>query len=163
VKRVPIDTPAAPVSARIATLGNDDIGAGVCGLPRHRQCLHLTDDFRPGCFDARKIRSRIAEGQHDRHRSRRQCDIQGRWIAVQAPGDEADRDTRVSGGGDFAPDRLGVRTWADNAQGTRVADSVRQRATGDTTHGCSQDRVLDAEQSGQRRFDTCHSFLPRGL
>jgi hypothetical protein len=36
-------------------------------------------------------------------------------IAVQTPGDETDRDARISGGGDFAPDRLGVGTRADYA------------------------------------------------
>ena len=44
-----------------------------------------------------------------------------------------------------------------------MANRVRQSAAGDTTHGCSKDWVLDAEQSRQRCFDAYHFPFPRSV
>ena len=154
------------MAAGIASLGDDDIGAGRRGFLGLRQRLHLADDLAAGVPDPAGERRGIAERQHHRRRLGIERHVQRRWVLLQRPKDETDADARIAGLSQFLADRVGVGiARADQTEPTGIGDGSGKPAAGGRTHRRQQDRMLDAEQTGQCGFDDGHarSFRDRLL
>ena len=100
---------------------------------------------------------RIAERQHYRGRPGVERHLERCGVAFERPQDKADPDPRVAGLRKLLSDRLGAGiARADHSETAGIGHGGGQLAASGRAHWRQQDRVLDAEQAGQRGFDNGH-------
>jgi hypothetical protein len=153
----------ARMPAGIAALGNDDVGACICRRLGLLKRLHLADDLAARRLDPFRIGSGIAERQHDGGGLGVQRHIERRRIAIERPLDESDADPRIARFAQLTPDGFLVGiARAQHAETAGIRHRGGQPAAGGRSHRRQEDRVLDAQQAGQRRRYGCHGILPIG-
>ena len=140
------------VAAGLGALRDQDIGARVERLPRHVLGLNLADQQRARRFDARREGRGVTERKHDRAWTGSERDVQQFRLPGEAPGDEADAegigDVGKLGGLLLQPRPVAV-TAAENAEPAGSADRGCQARAGNDVHRRQQDRMPDAQASGQ--------------
>ena len=141
------------MAAGLGPLRDQNVGACVQSLPRHRLVLHLADQQRARGLDARRKRFGIAERQHDRARARLQGYVQQIGLFGEAPGNEADAE-RIGDIGKpgcllLQPRSVAI-TAAENTKPAGGADGHGETCAGNEIHRRRQDRMLDAQAGGQR-------------
>src|SRR5207244_3125669 len=78
---------ARAMAARLATLGDDDVGACLMRNPRALEVLHLANQLATGRLDEAGVRPRIAKREH--HGMRLVLERQLDKAAIYGPGNEA--------------------------------------------------------------------------
>ena len=142
------------VAAGLAALRHQHVGAGGHRLPRHRQRLHLAQHRHAGALDARQQLAHVAEGEHHERRLALERQVEQPVLARQAPGDEADAETRLRRRQrvEFAPQPVLVAVAAaEQAEPAGGAHRGGEARVGHDVHRREQHRVLDREAFGQRR------------
>jgi hypothetical protein len=137
----------AAMSARLAALRDDDIGADRQRVVDMGERRHLAEEERARRLDLGGEGSRVAERQHQCRRPMGEREIEQLGPPGQRPGDEAAADAMVPGGSEFAiePIRVAVAA-ADEAEPTRRAEGAASAPPetlpvgASSTGGCSMPR-----------------------
>ena len=145
--------------AGLIALSDDDVRAGVQGLARVVEVLHLGGVRNAGGADAVGERPHVTERQHDGGRLPRQGLIEQLGLSGKAPGDEPAPDLGPIGSVEFALQPFGVAVAAaDEAQAAGRRHRRREPAPGNHGHRGEQDWVLDPEELRQTSGQ-CHGYL----
>ena len=114
--------------------------------------LYLTDENGRRCVDARGKRLRIAEREHQRGWAVGKRDIEQTRLVGQRPSDEATADALVARCRKFLFEPVSFPiAAADQPETARLAHRASQTSTGNATHGCQQNWMLDAKFFGKAR------------
>jgi hypothetical protein len=142
------------VTAGLGALRDQNICTRFKRLPRHLLGLNLADQQRARRLDARRERVGIAERKHNRARTGSERDVQQLGLFGEAPGDEADAegvgDVGELGGLLLQPCFVAIAA-AENAEPAGRTDRGCQACARNDVHRRQQDRMPDAEASGQWR------------